>query len=506
MTKYEPEEHRDEIAQTEAEIRTLESDIVTFTDKLPYWGQYISEKILSGEILDDAVYDKAYELLLEDAGLIKNDKSREDISIICKQSAGAYKNDLKLVKISQVEGINALVPGQTIEFGENLTIIYGSNGSGKSGYIRLFNNVFITKGEKKILPNVHEDQPAEKKAVFDFHSAGDYALQYPDDCTNPEFKQFSVFDEKAVHAHLNNKNQFEFRLYISSIYFGLNTLSFPDKVENIIHVGYLVAFTYFILRVISAAFRKFVFSFIRREENSEAKEKQAGGLIAIANVIIWILGFVFLVDNLGYNVTTLIAGLGVGGIAIALAAQAVLGDLFSYFVIYFDRPFEIGDFVVVGSDNGVIEYIGIKTTRIRTLSGEELVCSNTDLTNSRLQNFKRMQKRRIVFGLGVTYQTSHQQVSEIPALVKGILTSKPKLQFDRAHFSGYGDFSLNFEFVYYVLDPDYNTYMDLQQEVYLEIFAIFEQKGIDFAYPTQTLYFENQTPKTVQVPHRNLNA
>lgn len=211
MTKYEPEEHRDEIAQTEAEIRTLESDIVTFTAKLPYWGQYISEKILSGEILDDAVYDKAYELLLEDAGLIKNDKSREDISIICKQSAGAYKNDLKLVKISQVEGINALVPGQTIEFGENLTIVYGSNGSGKSGYIRLFNNVFITKGEKKILPNVHEDQPADKKAVFDFHSAGDYALQYPDDCTNPEFKQFSVFDEKAVHAHLNNKNQFEFR-------------------------------------------------------------------------------------------------------------------------------------------------------------------------------------------------------------------------------------------------------------------------------------------------------
>ncbi|ETZ19574.1 mechanosensitive ion channel family protein [Pedobacter sp. V48] len=282
-------------------------------------------------------------------------------------------------------------------------------------------------------------------------------------------------------------------LYISSFYFGLNTLAFPDKVENIIHVAYLAAFTFFILKVISAAFRKFVYSFIRREENSEAKEKQAGGLIAIANVVIWILGVVFLVDNLGYNVTTLIAGLGVGGIAIALAAQAVLGDLFSYFVIYFDRPFEIGDFVVVDNDNGIIEYIGIKTTRIRTLSGEQLVCSNTDLTNSRLHNFKRMEKRRIVFTLGVTYQTTHQQLSEIPALVKEIISSKPKLQFDRGHFSGYGDFSLNFEFVYYVLDPDYNIYMDNQQTVYLEIFAEFEQKGIEFAYPTQTLLFENQT-------------
>lgn len=277
-------------------------------------------------------------------------------------------------------------------------------------------------------------------------------------------------------------------LYVSSFYFGLKTLALPDIADHIIHFAYLVVFTFFILKMISAAFQKFVYSFIRRRENSEDKEKQASGLIIIANVIIWILGVIFLADNLGYNVTTLIAGLGVGGIAIALAAQTVLGDLFSYFVIFFDRPFEIGDFVVVGNDNGVIEYIGIKTTRIRTLSGEQLVCSNTDLTNSRLHNFKRMEKRRIVFSLGVTYQATHQQLSEIPGLVKEIITSKPKLQFDRGHFSGYGDFSLNFEFVYYVLESDYNIYMDNQQAVYLEIFAQFEKKGIEFAYPTQTLF------------------
>ncbi|MFA6277214.1 MAG: mechanosensitive ion channel family protein [Pedobacter sp.] len=281
-------------------------------------------------------------------------------------------------------------------------------------------------------------------------------------------------------------------LYISSVYFGLKMLVFDEKIDQVIHVAYLVTITFYILKIVSSAFRKFVHSFIKREENGEGKEKQAAGLIIIANVIIWILGSIFLIDNLGYNVTTLIAGLGVGGIAIALAAQTVLGDLFSYFVIFFDRPFEIGDFVVVGDKNGVIEYIGIKTTRIRTLSGEQLICSNTDLTNSRLHNFKRMERRRILFSLGVTYQSTHQQLSIIPELVREIINAKTKLQYDRGHFSGYGDFSLNFEFVYYVLDADYNIYMDNQQEVYLEIFQAFKKEGIEFAYPTQTLFLQKE--------------
>ncbi|MGO4771207.1 mechanosensitive ion channel family protein [Flavobacterium sp. W22_SRS_FK3] len=281
-------------------------------------------------------------------------------------------------------------------------------------------------------------------------------------------------------------------LYISSFYFALLTLKLPDNINKVIHIAYMFSFTFFILKIISAAFKKFVYSFIQRSEESESKQKQAGGLIAIVNIIIWICGLIFLIDNMGYNVTTLIAGLGVGGIAIALAAQAVLGDLFSYFVIFFDRPFEIGDFVVLGDDNGVIEYIGIKTTRIRTLSGEQLICSNTDLTNSRLRNYKRMEKRRIVFSLGVTYQTTHSQLAEIPNIVKGIIDSQSQLQFDRGHFSGYGDFSLNFEFVYFVLDADYNLYMDNQQKVYLEIFSAFEKEGIDFAYPTQTIIMDKE--------------
>ncbi|WP_035333784.1 mechanosensitive ion channel family protein [Dyadobacter crusticola] len=279
-------------------------------------------------------------------------------------------------------------------------------------------------------------------------------------------------------------------LYIGSVYLAFSMLTLPANVDRVAHTALLIVVTFFALRIVSSAFKKFVLSFIHHQENSEAKQKQASGLILIVNIVIWIIGIVFMIDNLGYDVTSLIAGLGIGGIAIALAAQTILGDLFSYFVIFFDRPFEIGDFVVIDDKSGVIEYIGIKTTRIRTLGGEQLVCSNTDLTNSRLHNYKRLQKRRILFHLGVTYQTSHATLAEIPGIIREIIESKPDLTFDRAHFSGYGDFSLNFEVVYYVLGADYTFYMDKQQAIYLDIFKAFEERKIDFAYPTQTLLMQ----------------
>ena len=166
------------------------------------------------------------------------------------------------------------------------------------------------------------------------------------------------------------------------------------------------------------------------------------------------LGIVFLLDNLGYNVTTIIAGLGIGGIAIALAAQAILGDLFSYFVILFDRPFEIGGFIIVDDKMGVVEYIGIKTTRLRTLGREQLVCSNKDLTDSRVHNYKCMEKRRVVFSVGITYKATAETLETIPQLVKDIITRYDDVVFDHGHLSGFGNFSLNFEFVYYILSSD----------------------------------------------------
>lgn len=204
-------------------LRTIETDILSFTQGLPYWSQFLSEKLLSGVALTDEVHQAAYQYFLEDAGLSEK-TVRPDISIICKTESGYYKEDLKLLKISGVRGINALVPDQVMTLGPNLTIIYGANGSGKSGYIRLLNNVFITKGDKTILPNVHDTgTPPTKAAEFTFESTGTKSVfHYPADCGHAEFKQFSVFDEKAVHAHLNNKNLFDFRPAGLSFFADLN--------------------------------------------------------------------------------------------------------------------------------------------------------------------------------------------------------------------------------------------------------------------------------------------
>ena len=180
--------------------------------------------------------------------------------------------------------------------------------------------------------------------------------------------------------------------------------------------------------------------------------------------------------------------LGVGGIAIGLAAQAVLKDLFSYFSIIFDRPFEVGDFIIVGDLLGTVEYIGAKTTRLRSLGGEQLIFSNTDLTDSRIKNYKRMEQRRVLFQFGIVYQTPYEKLQQIPSIVKKIIEDVEDTIFDRTHFSSYGDSNLVFEVVYYVVGSDYNKYMDIQQSINLAIFKEFETRGVEFAYPTQTLY------------------
>lgn len=288
-------------------------------------------------------------------------------------------------------------------------------------------------------------------------------------------------------------------LYFVAVYAGLQYLVFSRQANDVIHVAALLVITFFILRLISAAVRYLIFAFLRRQENSDTKQKQARGLIIIINAIVWVLGLVFLIDNLGYNVTTIITGLGIGGIAIALAAQTILGDLFSYFVIFFDRPFEIGDFITVDDKAGAVEYIGIKTTRLRAPGGEQVICSNKDLTDSRVHNFRRMITRRVVFNLRVVYQTPVVQVKKIPAMIKELAEAIPGITFDRCHLSVLGDFSLNFETVYFVDGADYNGYMDLQQKIYLAILERFEQEKIEFAYPTQRVFANNSFEADNQV-------
>ncbi len=281
-------------------------------------------------------------------------------------------------------------------------------------------------------------------------------------------------------------------LYFGAFYLAVRTLALPSKAEMLLNTISVILITFLALRVLSSFIRYSLGIYVRKKGAGEARQKELKGITTILTLIVWALGLVFLLDNLGFKVASVIAGLGVGGIAIALAAQAVLGDLFAYFVIFFDRPFEIGDFIICGDKMGAVEYIGLKTTRLRSLGGEQLVFSNKDLTDSRIHNYKRMERRRIVFKLGVVYQTKAEQLKDIAALVRKIIEEQKDTTFDRGHFASYGDFSLNFEFVYYVLSPDYNKYMDTQQAINLRIYEEFEKRGLEFAFPTQTLFLNKE--------------
>lgn len=278
-------------------------------------------------------------------------------------------------------------------------------------------------------------------------------------------------------------------LYVLALYFSAKQLVLSEPVNKAINIITIATLVIQITRLIAAVLIKFL------EKHSEYRASQGEQtatktMTTIVQLVVWSVGIVFLLDNLGFNVSAVIAGLGIGGVAVALAAQNILGDLFNYFVIFFDKPFREGDFVIVGDLMGTIEHIGIKTTRIRSLGGEELVFSNTDLTTSRLKNYKQMRERRVLFSLGVTYQTKNTQMATVSKVIKEIIQDVEDTRFDRAHFKDFGNFSLNIEVVYYVLNPDYNHYMNIQEKINLAIQKRFEQEGIEFAYPTQTLFVE----------------
>lgn len=283
-------------------------------------------------------------------------------------------------------------------------------------------------------------------------------------------------------------------LYILVVYIGINYLTLTDKVVDVLRIALTVALTFLAIRLVSSAILSLLKSYIRKnnKETGEEKVKQLGGIMLIINIIIWIIGLIFLFDNMGYNVTAVITGLGIGGIAIALAAQNILSDLFNYFVIFFDKPFEIGDFIIVDDKLGTVEYIGIKTTRVNSLSGEQLIFANSDLTNSRIHNYKQMAKRRVVFKIRVPLETPLEDVKKIPELFKAIVKEQDNVTFDRAHFAAYGEFSLDFEVVYYVMSADYNVYMDIQQQINFRIYERLEQMGVAIAYPSRKLWFANK--------------
>lgn len=289
--------------------------------------------------------------------------------------------------------------------------------------------------------------------------------------------------------------------YAALAYFCIRTLEVGPKFESVLHVAIIVVFVFFCVRIIVSII-EYCFRLYFKKTGKVETTNAIRGLMIIVRVLFFTFGLVFLLDNLGYNVATVLTGLGIGGIAIALAAQTILGDLFAYFSILFDRPFEIGDFLIVDDKLGTVEHIGIKTTRINSLSGEQLIYSNKKLTETWMHNYARMEQRRVVFGFNVSYDTSVEKLEAIPGVVKEIVLRQEKVRFDRAHFASFKESYLYFEVVYYSLSPDYTLFMDKQQRINLDLMRAFEKMAVSFAFPTRTVLLgdREQRPPNQGVP------
>lgn len=298
----------------------------------------------------------------------------------------------------------------------------------------------------------------------------------------------TIWDDLLTELIFRLKMPFFFTL---AVYIGSLNISLPDAARTTL--GHVVAIVTLIqVAILSSHAVSFWVGRFRKQKI----ESNAGAVTTLTSVgfvlrmMIWVILLLIGLDNLGINITTLIAGLGISGIAVALAIQNILGDLFASFSIVLDKPFVIGDFIIIDDYMGTVEHVGLKTTRIRSLSGEQLIFSNADLLKSRIRNYKRMYERRVVFTIGVVYQTPYDKIRQIPEMIRRAVEINSQVRFDRAHFKAFGDYALQFEVVYWIQNPDYNIYMDIQQAINLDIIKQFSEAGIDFAYPTQTLMMQ----------------
>ncbi len=276
-----------------------------------------------------------------------------------------------------------------------------------------------------------------------------------------------------------------------SLYAALKFLEVSALMDKWANAVILIGVIYYAVRVIQEFVDIGANKIIKKKIEADETDTQIVEVLStVIKFLLWVVAVLMLLSNLGYNINSLIAGLGIGGLAVALALQNVLSDLFSAVAIYFDKPFKVGEFIVIGEHMGVVKKIGIKTTRIQTLQGEELIVSNNELTSIRVQNYGRMEKRRVVFSVGVAYDTPHAKLKKIPDMIQGIIEKYRMAKLDRAHLKEFGDSSLNYEVVYYVNAPDYNVYMDTQQAINLDIVEVFEKDKIEIAFPTQTIYLK----------------
>ncbi len=295
--------------------------------------------------------------------------------------------------------------------------------------------------------------------------------------------------DDAVAAMVDSIKPFFY--FVVSIYFGIQVFVLPLPAKMVINSILLLVISFYGIRAIITALE------IYFEQTTVQKTELAARrlFITLVKIILWTVAILLLLSNLNINITSLVAGLGIGGIAIAFALQNILTDLFSSFAIYFDKPFIVGDFIIVGQHMGTVERIGIKTTRIRALQGEEIVISNRELTTTRVQNFRSMNGRRVATTIGIEYSTPKEVIAALPAKIKECITNVKNVKVDRVHFSGFGDSALTFDLIYYVLSGDYMEYMDRQQEINLSIIGLFEKENVSFAFPSQTVYLQSSSAK-----------
>ena len=279
-------------------------------------------------------------------------------------------------------------------------------------------------------------------------------------------------------------------LFLGSFLVGVGVLDLPERWSSRVSSLWFVVVALQVGLWLNRAIALALLSYFRKHRQPDVYSSSALATLSLvgSKVFLWAVIVLAMLSNLGVNITAFVASLGVGGIAIALAVQNVLGDVLASLSIAVDKPFEVGDFIVVGSLAGTVEHVGLKTTRIRSLGGEQIVMANAEMIGSTIQNYKRLQERRIVFEFRLNYGCTAEQVKQVPARVEEIIRKQKMARFDRSHFLSFGESSLNFETVYIVLDPSYNVYMDVQQAINIEMMEAFAEMGVEFAFPSRTVY------------------
>jgi len=293
------------------------------------------------------------------------------------------------------------------------------------------------------------------------------------------------FDDIAVAALRSTKLVV---LGLVGIYVGASLLLLPEKAQVFISRVTVVAMLIQVAIWGDHSLRTWLKASRAQGTIDPDRVTSSAAITFLVRVALWAIVALMVLDNLGVNITTLVASLGIGGIAIALAVQSILGDLFASLSIVLDKPFVVGDFIIVDKMLGTVEKIGLKTTRVRSLGGEQIVFSNNDLLKSRIQNLRRMESRRIVFSFGVSYQTPEPTLRELPAMIQDIVQAQSPVRFDRAHLSSIAAPVFNYEVVYYVDNTDYTVYMNIQQEIYLRLIAGLQERGVALALPVQMVH------------------